>query len=150
MSRNGTPVRTARAALWGLPAPTSHGHKAHPYAGSSKNHRAEALAVIKGLLRFLAGVFLMVAVVAAVNDVTRSTQAGERLPPVSTHEHWSRLAPVTLTLARNAAQRHKHPLVWDPGLVSVLRLPAWGLFGALAMLAAYAGRRRREVNIFAN
>jgi hypothetical protein len=106
--------------------------------------------VIKGLLRVLAGAFLMVAAFAAANDVTRSTLAGERLASVTAYEHWSRLAPVTLTLARNAVQRHTHPLVWDPGIVTVLSLPAWGLFGLLGALAAYAGRRRREVNIFAN
>jgi hypothetical protein len=106
--------------------------------------------VVKGLLRFLAGAFLLVAVFAAVNDVTRSMLAEERLPPVPTYEHWSRLAPVTLTLARNAVQRHTHPLVWDPGLVTVMQLPAWALFGVVGALLAYAGRRRREVNIFAN
>ncbi len=58
--------------------------------------------------------------------------------------------PVTLTLARNAVQRNTHPLVWDPGFVTVLQLPAWGLFGLVGVLFAYAGRRRREVNIFAN
>jgi hypothetical protein len=106
--------------------------------------------VIKGLLRFLAGTFLLVAVVAGVNDVTRSMLAAERLPAVTTYEHWSRLAPSTLTLARNAVQRNTHPLAWDPALVAVLQLPAWGLFGLLGVLAAYAGRRRREVNVFAN
>jgi hypothetical protein len=106
--------------------------------------------VVKGLLRFLASVVLMVAVIAAVNDVTRSMAAGDRLPPVSTYEHWSKLAPVTLTATRNAVQRNTHPLVWDPVLTTILRLPAWALFGVLAALLAYAGRRRREVNIFAN
>jgi hypothetical protein len=106
--------------------------------------------VVKGLLRFLAGVFLLVAVIAAVNDVTRSMAAGTRVPAVSTYDHWSRLAPVTLTAARNAVQRRAHPLVWDPALVSVLQLPAWGLFGLVGTLLAYAGRRRREANIFAN
>jgi hypothetical protein len=106
--------------------------------------------VVKGLLRLLAGIFLLVAVMAAVNDVTRSMAAGARVPPVSTQEHWSRLAPVTLATARNAVQRKTHPLVWDPVLVSILRLPAWGLFGLVGALLAYAGRRRREVNIFAN
>ncbi len=106
--------------------------------------------MVKGLLRFLAGVFLLVAVIAAVNDVTRSMSAATRLPAVSTYEHWSKLAPVTLAAARNAVQRRTHPLVWDPALVWVLQLPAWGLFGVVGMLFAYAGRRRREVNIFAN
>jgi hypothetical protein len=106
--------------------------------------------VVKGLLRFLAGVAFMVAVMAAVNDVTHSMMAGERLPPISTLEHWSKLAPVTLTTARTAVQRYAHPLVWDPGLVTLLQLPAWAVFGLLGVLLAYAGRRRREVNVFAN
>jgi hypothetical protein len=106
--------------------------------------------VVKGLLRFLAGVFLMVAVIAAVNDVTRSMEAAQRVPPVSTYEHWSRLAPVTLSRARTSVQRTTHPWVWDPGLVTVLQLPAWGLFGLVGALLAYAGRRRREVSVFAN
>jgi hypothetical protein len=106
--------------------------------------------VVKGLLRFLAGVFLLVAVVAATNDVTRSMIAGQQVPLVSTHAHWSKLAPVTLTSARNAIQRNTHPLVWDPGLTTVLQLPAWALFGIVGTLLAYAGRRRRQVNIFAN
>jgi hypothetical protein len=106
--------------------------------------------MVKGLLRFLAAVLLMVAVFAAANDVTRSLQAGEQVPSVSTYEHWSRLAPVTLTAARNAVQRNTHPLVWDPVLVSLLRLPAWALFGVAGALLGYAGRRRREVKIFAN
>jgi hypothetical protein len=106
--------------------------------------------VVKGSLRFLAGVLLLVAVIAATNDVTRSLAAGHTLAPVSTYEHWSRLAPVTLDVARRAVQRNTHPLVWDLGLVKVLQLPAWGLLGFLSLILAYLGRRRREVNIFAN
>jgi hypothetical protein len=106
--------------------------------------------MVKGLLRFLAGALLMVAVFAAANDVTRSMLAGERLPPVSTYAHWSRLAPVTLATARNAVQRNTHALVWDPVIVTVLQLPAWALFGLAGALLGYAGRRRREINIFAN
>lgn len=106
--------------------------------------------MVKGLLRFLAGVFFLVAIIAATNDVTRSLAAGHTVAPVSTYEHWSRLAPVTLSLARNAVQRNTHPLVWDPGLVATLRLPAWALFGILGALLAYIGRRRREINVFAN
>jgi hypothetical protein len=104
---------------------------------------------MKGLLRFLAGAFLLVAVIAAVNDVTRFL-AADRTVVTSTYEHWSKLAPVTLAAARGSVQRRTHPLVWDWGLVPVLQLPAWALFGLLGLMFAYAGRRRREVNVFAN
>jgi len=40
--------------------------------------------------------------------------------------------------------------VWDLVIGKLLLLPAWSLFGALGMLAAYAGRRRRRTNVFAN
>src|SRR5262245_48701487 len=104
---------------------------------------------MKGLLRFLAGVLLIVAVIAAANDVTRSL-AANRASVVSTYEHWSKLAPVTLAATRGSVQRNVHPLVWDLGLAPLLQLPAWGLFGLAGFLLAYAGRRRRQVNVFAN
>jgi len=104
---------------------------------------------MKGLLRFLAGFLLLVAVIAAVNDVTRSL-AADRTVTISTYEHWSKLAPVTLAAAQRSVQRNTHPLVWDLALVPLLQLPAWGLFGLLGLLLGYAGRRRRQVNVFAN
>lgn len=106
--------------------------------------------VVKGFLRFLAGALLLVAVMAATNDVTRSLAAGHAVAPVTTLEHWSGLAPVTLDLARKSVQRRTHPLVWDLGLSKVLQLPAWGLLGLLAVGLAYLGRRRRQINIYAN
>jgi hypothetical protein len=108
------------------------------------------LHVVKGVFRFLAGAFLLVAVIAAVNDVTRSMAAGEVLPPVSAYQHWQRLAPVTLNAAHSWVERRTDPLVWDMGVAKLLQLPAWGLLGLIGLLLAYAGRRRREINIFAN
>jgi hypothetical protein len=103
---------------------------------------------MKGLLRFLAGAFLLVAVMAAVNDVTHST--ADKVVTISTYEHWENLAKVTLGAARGSVERMTHPVVWNWGIAPLLRLPAWGLFGLLGLLCAYAGRRRRQVNIFAN
>jgi len=104
---------------------------------------------MKGVLRFLAGVFLLIAVIAAVNDVTRS-QSADKAVMTSTYEHWSKLAPVTLAAAKGAVERRVHPVVWSWGVGPLLQLPAWGLFGLFALLCALAGRRRREINIFAN
>jgi len=105
--------------------------------------------VLKGLLRFLAGVMFIVAMIAGVNDVTQSL-AANRMSAVSTYEHWSKLAPVTLAAAQGSVERSTHPLVWEWGLAPLLRLPAWALFGLFGLLLAYAGRRRRHVNVFAN
>jgi hypothetical protein len=104
---------------------------------------------MKVLLRVLAGLLLLIAVMAAVNDVTRSL-AADRPTALSTYEHWARLAPGTLAAARAAVERRTHPVVWSWGLGPILQVPAWGLFGALGLVCGWAGRRRREVNIFAN
>jgi hypothetical protein len=104
---------------------------------------------MKLFLRVLAGLFFLIAVMAAVNDVTRSV-AADRPVTVSTYEHWSNLAPVTLAAARASVEKRTHTVVWSWGLAPLLQLPAWGLFGLLGLLCGWAGRRRREVNIFAN
>jgi hypothetical protein len=101
------------------------------------------------LVRFLAGVALLAAVVFAVNDVTRASSAG-RISFMSVHDSWSAMSPTTLKATQGAVQRYTHPTVWTWGVAHVLRLPAWALLGLLGMMLAYAGRRRRRVNIYAN
>jgi hypothetical protein len=99
--------------------------------------------------RFLAAVFLLIAVLAAVYDGTR-TLAANKLVTTSLLEHWSTLAPTLLNTAQSAVKRTTHPLVWDLGLGKVLLLPAALVFFVIGVLFAYAGRRRRRVNVFAN
>jgi hypothetical protein len=101
------------------------------------------------LFRFLAGTFLLIAVIAAVYDGTRSLGSGG-LAMTSLIEHWSRIAPGLLTAAQSGVARATHPLVWEMGLRKLLGVPAWAAFAVLGVLCAYAGRRRRRVNVYAN
>jgi hypothetical protein len=99
--------------------------------------------------RFLAGTFLLIAVIAAVYDGTRSAAAGG-LVMTSLLEHWSRIAPGLLASAQSGVGRALHPLVWNLGVSKLLAVPTWALFAAVGVLLAYVGRRRRRVNVFAN
>jgi len=99
--------------------------------------------------RFLAAVFLLIAVFAGVYDGTR-TLAADRLVTTSLLEHWSTLAPTLLNTTQSAVKRSTHPLVWDLALGKALLLPAPLVFFAVGVLFAYIGRRRRRVNVFAN
>jgi hypothetical protein len=99
--------------------------------------------------RFLAAVFLLIAVIAAVHDGTRSLAANQ-LVMSSLIEHWSALAPKLLESAQAAVKRSTHPLVWDAGFAKLLQLPSALLLCVVGMAFAYAGRRRRRVNVFAN
>ena len=100
-------------------------------------------------LRFLAACLLLVAVIAAVDDITRSRSAGHAIVTPA-FDHWAKLAPATFNSARVAVQKGTHPVVWDYGVRGALKLPTWALFGLVGLLLAYAGRRRRRVNIYAN
>ena len=99
--------------------------------------------------RSLAAVFLLIAVLAAVYDGTRSL-AADKLVVTSLLEHWATLAPTLLNTAQGAVKRATHPLVWDAGLGRLLLLPASAVLCAIGVIFAYAGRRRRRVNVFAN
>ena len=100
-------------------------------------------------LRFLAGTFLLIAMIAAVYDGTRSLAAGG-LVMASLLELWSGIAPGLLAAAQSSVTRATHPLVWEMGLRRLLLVPACVVFAGLGLLFAYAGRRRRRVNVFAN
>jgi hypothetical protein len=101
-------------------------------------------------LRFVAGLFLLAAVIALVSDVTRTQLGLAGGPSTSLLKHLADLAPSSLAAAQRAVQNNLHPLVWDPVLKSFLSLPAWASLAAIGLLLAYAGRRRYRVNIYTN
>jgi hypothetical protein len=101
------------------------------------------------LVRFLASLALLAAVILAVSDATRSNAAGQA-GFVSVHDSWAALSPATLKAAQGSVQRFVHPLAWTWGIAKILQLPAWTLLGLIGVTLAYAGRRRRRVNIYAN
>ncbi len=101
------------------------------------------------LLRGLAWILLIVATIALVGDLTRSSSSGA-VVLTSTLVHWKAFAPQSLAAFTLFVQRTMHPLVWDPVLVRLLVLPTWLLLGALGITCGMLGRKKRRVNIFAN
>jgi hypothetical protein len=55
-----------------------------------------------------------------------------------------------LLTARAAIARTTAPWVWEPGMTSVLNLPASALFGGLAIVCGYFGRRREQMKLHVN
>ncbi|MCB1514396.1 MAG: hypothetical protein H6876_07285 [Hyphomicrobiaceae bacterium] len=96
------------------------------------------------LLRFLAALFLLLAIVLFVAG---STQQGTH---TSTLAHWQSISPSSLASLKAAVTQRFGAWMWDPLLSSLLGLPSYVLFGGLALLCGIAGRRRRVVNIFVN
>ena len=102
------------------------------------------------VLRFLASLFALVAVVALVADATPALNGTGAFKPMPAIGYWKELAPSTLVAARAAIQQTPVPWVWDPILTSVLGLPAAVLFGGLAIVCGYFGRRRQQMKIHVN
>lgn len=101
-------------------------------------------------LRFLAGIFLLIATVAVVSDLSPALSGAGAFEPTALAEHWSQVGPASFNAARAALSKSATPWVWDSVLEPLLSWPTFLLFGALALLCGYAGRRRREVKIFVN
>ncbi len=104
---------------------------------------------VRTAMRVLAYPLLLLAAVALITDVTRTASGDGGLVVTSLAEHWRAIAPAAFEAARAAVTR-AGGWMWDPMILSVLRMPGWLALGGLGVLLGYVGRRRRTVNVFAN
>lgn len=103
----------------------------------------EPVPLLRTLLRMLSLVLFAVAMVAAILDVTRSI-ADSQLVLTPLVDDWNRLNPQSLIAVQTWTTETLHRFVWDPVLVTLLRMPSWTFFALLAVLFALAARRRRS------
>lgn len=103
------------------------------------------------VLRFIASVFLLVAVIALVTDLTHlQTGATHGFEPMTIARLWGEFAKESLGAAKAMVSRATHPLVWKWGVATTLNAPIFLLFGLLALIFGYLGRRRRTIEIYIN
>lgn len=102
------------------------------------------------MLRFLAALFALFALIAFAADVSRLSLDGENLGATSLMQHLQTLAPSFVATLERSIGHTISPFLWDPILTTVLSLPAWVVFAIFACAAGYLGRPRRRVRIFAN
>lgn len=99
--------------------------------------------MFKALLRLLSMICLSIAVIMAVLDATRSI-AAEAVVMTPLAASWASISPGTLDTVRATLTQDVSPLAWDPIMVSLLTLPGFIFFAALAAFLALGGRRRVE------
>jgi len=102
------------------------------------------------VLRFLTSVFALVAVVALVADATPVLYGAKQFTATTVIGYWQELAPTSLAAARTAISASTFPWVWDPVVLSVINLPTPVLFGLLALVCGFLGRRREEMKVHIN
>jgi hypothetical protein len=98
-------------------------------------------------LFYLGWVLLALAFLAgAAQVVPRALPGGTSGTVVSAYELWYAAWPGTLIATQIRVERLLHPWLWDPALVTLLKLPAWLLFGLPGGLLTWFFRPHREMS----
>lgn len=101
-------------------------------------------------LRFLAGLFALIAIIALASDATPWLNGTGAFAGTPFETQWERISPNSLGSARDSVSSSVSPAAWSAFQAVVIGFPTWAVFGALALITGYFGRRRRRVNIFVN
>jgi hypothetical protein len=102
------------------------------------------------LLRIFGVWLLLLAMVAAVVDATKSLAGGGAWVVTPMGEQWQALSPETLRNAKAAIEINVGPFLWDPVMTTVLHAPTWVVFGILGVLLFWLGQKRKPVEVFIN
>jgi hypothetical protein len=102
------------------------------------------------MLRFLAALFALFALIAFAADVSKPAIDGQGHGPISLMQHLQTLAPSLVAAIERSVSRSVDPFAWDPILTSILSQSATLIFLVLAALMGFLGRPRRRVRIFVN
>lgn len=101
-------------------------------------------------LRFLASLFALIAIVALVADATPALNGTGPFEAHSVINYWTELAPASLVATRTNITNMTFPWVWNPVMLSLLTAPMSVLFGGLAIVCGYFGRRRVQMKVHVN
>jgi hypothetical protein len=102
------------------------------------------------VLRILGVWLLLLAMVAAVVDATKSLAGGGAWVVTPMGEQWRQLAPDTLIVSKTWIETNAGKFLWDPVIVSILSAPTWVVFGILGVFLYWLGQKRKEVEVFIN
>jgi hypothetical protein len=102
------------------------------------------------VLRFLSALFFLFAIVALAADATPMLSGDVSLHLASAQQRWSEIAPAVLNATQQSLANKGLTWFWTAVIWPLLAVPAVVLFGAVALVLGYAGRRRRRVKVFVN
>ena len=102
-------------------------------------------------LRVLGVWSLLTAMVALTIDGTKSLASGEgQWIATPLGEHWFKINAASLNASQAAIERHVHPWLWDPGIISLLQVPSFIFFCVLGLILFWLGQKRRRLNVYEN
>ena len=102
------------------------------------------------LLRIFGVWLLLLAMVAAVVDATKSLAGGGTWVVTPMGEQWQALSPDSLTAVKAWIETNAGKYLWDPVMTTILHAPTWVVFGILGVLLYWLGQKRKPVEVFIN
>jgi hypothetical protein len=102
------------------------------------------------LLRIIGVWFLLIAMVAAVIDATKSLAGGDAWVFTPLGQQWASLNPNSLAAAKTAVETHVGSFMWNPMITEILNAPTWVVLGTLGVLLFWLGRKRAPTEVFIN
>ena len=102
------------------------------------------------VLRFISTLFLLVAVIALIADLTPMLSGSEPLSFASVETRWREVAPVTFESMEQSITGGRDSALWTFLIGPLLAVPTWLMFAILSAIAGYVGRRRTRIKIYAN
>lgn len=100
--------------------------------------------MIAGTFRFIGFWLLAAAIVALVIDGTR-TIAASALVWTSLAKTWFQIHAGSLTALQVVMEKNVHPLLWNPAMTTILKMPTVMILAIFAFLFLRIGRPRRDV-----
>lgn len=91
--------------------------------------------------RVFAWLFIALGLGAAARDVLAFLEHGT-VGVSALGQIWFAVDPGSLNLVQAVVERYIHPVLWDPIIFSLLRLPAAPVFLAIGIALLFAFRRR--------
>jgi hypothetical protein len=102
------------------------------------------------LLRAFGVWLLLLAMVAAVIDATKSLAGGGTWVVTPMGEQWKALNAQSLDAAKVWVEANAGTYLWDPVITTILHAPTWVVFGILGVLLYWLGQKRKPVEVFIN
>ena len=102
------------------------------------------------LLRIFGVWLLLLAMVAAVVDATKSLAGGGAWVVTPMGEQWRTLNADSLAATKTWVETTLGPFIWDPVMTTILHAPTWVVFGILGVLLYWLGQKRKPVEVFIN
>src|SRR4029079_10607015 len=102
------------------------------------------------LSRILGVCLLLLAMVAAVIDATKSLGVGGACVATPMLDEWTALSRESLAASKAAVVAYTTPYVWDPVLTTIMHAPTWVVCGVLGIALYWLGQNRKPAEVYIN